>query len=269
MRIASARMYSVNPAAASAWRTLLDWVIARAGVACEVVDYPAPQPLPALWSRPDLGCVFMCGYPLAGAARAPAVLAAPIPAGTAYAGRPVYWTNIVARRDGAVGALADAFGRRFAYTTPDSQSGYQAVREYLAPTARLRGAPLFASMVGPLVTPRRVIEAVLAGEADAGPVDSYAFDLMSAHEADLVAPLAVLATTAPTPIPPLVGAADMSDADAHRLTQALLAVADAPDLAGTRHALRLAGFAPATSADYAALRDASLAADAMGYRTLA
>ena len=35
MLIANARMYSVNAQAATAWRTLLEWVIERAGVPAE------------------------------------------------------------------------------------------------------------------------------------------------------------------------------------------------------------------------------------------
>ena len=35
----------------------------EAGVALNYVTYPAPQPLEQLWSRPDLGAVFMCGFP--------------------------------------------------------------------------------------------------------------------------------------------------------------------------------------------------------------
>lgn len=269
MRVANARMYSVNEATAAAWRSLLSWVVARADVDIEVIDYPAPQPLPALWARDDLGCAFMCGYPISRSAAPPTVLAAPIPSPAEYGGHPVYWSYLVARRDGPVQTLADAFGRRFAYTTADSQSGYQAPRALFAGYMRERGAPLFAATVGPLITPRRVVDAVLAGEADLGPVDSYALDLMRLHETSRVAPLAVIAATAPTPIPPLVGAPALPLAEATRLTRALLAVADAPELATVRNALLLHGFAPASVADYAVLREKALAADATGYPSLA
>ena len=103
----------------------------------------------------------------------------------------------------AIGRCATTFGRRMAYTTPDSQSGYQALRALVASERRP-----FSEMIGPLVTPRGVVEAVLAGRADAGPVDSYALDLMRLHEPALVAPLRVVATTPPTPIPPLVASPD-------------------------------------------------------------
>lgn len=112
--IANARMYAVSPRVAAAWRTVLAWVIARAGVACDVVDHPPPQTLAALWARPDLGCAFMCGYPLAHASPHPVVLAAPVPRPPAYGGRPIYWTNLVVRADSPFMRLTDLFGRRIA-----------------------------------------------------------------------------------------------------------------------------------------------------------
>ena len=78
-RIVNARMYSVTPAVEALWRELLERITTEARVPLRYVPYPAPQPLEDLWSRPDLGCVFMCGFPLA-LGLAPVVpVAAPVP----------------------------------------------------------------------------------------------------------------------------------------------------------------------------------------------
>jgi len=267
--IANARMYSVSDSVAASWRTLLDWVVARAGVACEVMDYPAPAPLPALWARPDMGCVFMCGFPIANALPAPRVLAAPVPEPARYGCAPVYFTDIVVRADSPLQSLPDTFGRRFAFTTEDSQSGYQAPRRLLAPFARASGGRLFESTVGPLVTPRRVVEAIVSGEADAGPLDSYVHDLMRQHEPALAAQLRVLASTGPMPIPALVASSTVSDGNVQRLKDALLAVADAVELAPIRVALLLRRFAPVDASVYESLRVDARDADTAGYPRLA
>lgn len=267
--IASARMYSVDAATAAAWRALLEWVAARAGVACEVIDYPPPQPLSSLWARPDLCCAFMCGYPFARALPQPTILAAPVPSPSRYGGRPVYGTDIVVRADSSFARLDDAFGRRFAYTTEDSQSGWHAPRLLFAPHARMRGLPLFAAIVGPLVTPRDVALAIAGGDADAGPLDTYAHDLMRLHEPALAAQLRVVATTPLTPIPPLVGAPSMAASDARRMTDALLAVAEAPELERLRAALLLRAFAAVTAASYDRLVAHASEADAQGYPRIA
>ena len=269
MLIANARMYSVNASVAASWRELLGWVIRRSCVACEVIDYPPPAPLPALWARADMGCVFMCGFPLALAQPAPRILAAPIPSPARYGGRPVYATDIVVRADSPWRNLDDVFGRRFAFTTEDSQSGYQAPRRLLAPFARGRGGALFADTVGPLVTPRRVVEAILGGEADAGPLDSYFHDLLRLHEPGIAAQLRVLVSTPMTVIPALVAAPSVAEADARHLSDALLAVGDAPELATLRAELLLQGFASAARTSYLSLVDDARAADAAGYPRIA
>jgi ABC-type phosphate/phosphonate transport system substrate-binding protein len=269
MLIANARMYSVNATVAAAWRTLLEWVIARSGVSGRVIDYAAPQPLAGLWSRPDMGAVFMCGYPLVHTSPRPIVLAAPIPSAPAYGGKAVYWTDIVVRAESPLVQFAETFGRRMAWTIEDSQSGYQALRAYCAPHAAARGGRLFAALVGPLVTPRRVIAAVLDGTADAGPLDSYFHDLVRHTEPYVAARLRTIASTPPTPNPMLVAAAGTPAADVERLRDALIAVADAPELATVRTTLALQGFARRDIADYDVLVKRAAAADAAGYPRLA
>ena len=165
--------------------------------------------------------------------------------------------------------VTDILGARFAFTTEDSQSGYHAPRTLLAPYASERGGALFASVIGPLVTPRGVIDAVLEGTADAGPLDSYAHELLRAHEPALAARLRTIASTSPTPIPPLVAAPGIAPAVAQRLRSALLAVGHAPELAPLLTALRLAGFAAIDARRYDELRRRARTADAQGYPRLA
>ena len=267
--IACARMYAINAPVAAAWRELLEWVVARAGVACEVIEYPAPQPLAALWSHSDLGCAFMCGYPLTRASPRPVPLAAPIPSPARYRGQPIYWSDLIVRADASFTRIEDTFGARFAFTTEESQSGYQAPRRFLAAHARARGGTLFAAAVGPLLTPRGVIEAIIAGDADIGPLDSYAHDLLRHHEPALASRLRVVATTAPTPIPPLVAAAGNDGAAVAALRAGLLAVATADAVKAPRAALLLQAFAPVNAADYDVLADDARAADHLGYLRIA
>ncbi len=267
--IANARMYSIDAATAAGWRALLQWVIARAGVDCEVIDYPPPQPLPALWARDDLGCAFMCGYPLVRARPAPVVLAAVRPSPARYRHEAVYWTDLVVRADSALLSATDAPGKRLSYTTEDSQSGYQAPRRFFAAFAGAAKAPLFASLVGPLITPGNVVRAVLDGEADIGPLDSYAHDLMRRHQPELTAPLRTIATTPRTPIPPLVAAAGTPLGTVSLLRAALAAIADADELADVRETLLIEGFAAVEPADYHVLQEAANEADDLGYPRLA
>ena len=120
-------------AVAAAWRTLLDWVDRARRRRCRGHRLSAAAPLPALWARDDLGCVFMCGYPFATAQPPPRLLAAPVPSPAAYrdAAR-LLDRHRRSRRQRHSRRCADILGRRFAFTTPDSQSGYQAPRALFA-----------------------------------------------------------------------------------------------------------------------------------------
>ncbi len=266
--IASARMYAVAPAAAEAWRALFAWVAQESGVALDYVEHPAPAPLSDLWARPDLGCAFMCGWPFARSNPQPRLVAAPIPAPARYAGRPVYFTDLVVRADSPFARLADTFGHRLAFTVADSQSGFNAVRHHLLAFRTPQRRDLYREIVGPVVTPRAVVAALLEGRADVGPLDSYVHELLRRHAPELARQLRVVATTAPTPIPALVAAPACDAEIVARLAGALGKVGAAAVLAEIRAALCLAGFAAVTAADYTVTETRAAAALAAGYPDL-
>ena len=108
-------------------------------------------------------------------------------------------------------------------------------------------------------------EAVIAGDADAGPLDSYAHALFRATEPDLAARLRVIASTPPTAIPALVAAPSIAPAVAGRLTETLLAVHDAAWLAPARATLLLERFARVRPEGYEALLIEAERTDALGY----
>jgi ABC-type phosphate/phosphonate transport system substrate-binding protein len=200
--VANARMYSVAPAAAAAWRILLADAIARAGVDMQVIDHPPPAGLPELWSRPDLGAVFMCGWPFVGEGAVRPIVAAPIPDADWSEGRPIYRAEFVVAARSPFHAIEDVLGRRFAYNARHSHSGWNLPRAHLASI----GAPPFASLAGPFVTHQRAIAAVAGGEADVASIDSYVLDLLRRHDPALAATIRVIAVTPESPIPLFVGA---------------------------------------------------------------
>jgi ABC-type phosphate/phosphonate transport system substrate-binding protein len=249
--VANARMYAVTPAVKAAWQDLFAWVSRTAGVPLNYIDHAAPAPLEALWARDDLGATFMCGFPFATAAKSPELLAAPVPSPARYGGAPRYCTDLVVRADSGFMQLSDTFGRRMGWTVDHSQSGYNAVRHHLLGEPQAH----YAAWIGPLVTPRRVIEAVLKDEIDVGPLDSYVHDLLRRHEPETAARLRMVASTPMTPIPPLIASRGVAQETVARLREALLSCHIEPALAATREALLLSRFAAADAADYRMLAD--------------
>src|SRR5436190_7327808 len=120
--LANARMYSVTPAAAAAWRAVIEWATRKAGVPVEFVEHAPPKLLADLWSRDDLGVVQMCGLPASLRKPAPTILAAPVPSLPRYGGRAVYMSDIAVRAASPFQELEDTFDGTAGYTLKDSQS---------------------------------------------------------------------------------------------------------------------------------------------------
>jgi ABC-type phosphate/phosphonate transport system substrate-binding protein len=268
---ANARMYAVNAQVAALWERLFAWIAEDADVPLAIVEHPAPQPLPSLWRRSDLGCAFICGYPLGtweDADDRPRILAVPLPSPARYDGRPVYCTDIVVRRDSPHTDVDSLRGARFGYTVEHSQSGWHAPRAHLATRALAAGGRWLGEVVGPLVTPRAVIDAVLAGRVDAGPLDSWWHDLLRTHEPAVAATLRTVGSTPMTPIPPLVCAAATPHAQRERLAASLARAGIDPALRDLRDALLLRGFVRLAADDYRTLGREARRIDALGYPRL-
>jgi ABC-type phosphate/phosphonate transport system substrate-binding protein len=113
-----------------------------------------------------------------------------------------------------------------------------------------------------------VVEAVVAGDADAGPLDAWWHALLRRHEPELAARLRVVASTPPAPIPLVVGAAGMPEPQKARLIAALGRMAGVAELSDIRDALLLKRFVRADATDYRSLLASAREADALGYHRL-
>jgi ABC-type phosphate/phosphonate transport system substrate-binding protein len=266
--IASARMYEWAPSLTAAWRRLLEWTAARAGVPLEVLDSRAIS-LDELWSRDDLGCVFMCGYPWALSLRRPALLAAPVPSPPRFGGRPVYVSDFIVRAESPYRTLADTLGGRIAFSTEHSQSGYNGPRHHLLRLRTAARPALFAEVKGPYVRQRAVIQAVLDGEADVAAIDGYAHDLLRRHDPAVAGRLRVVESTDPAPAPPLVASPSMPEEDRASLADALVRIHEAREMKDVLHDLLLTRFERVEPAAFETLLGQQRAAEAAGYPKLA
>jgi ABC-type phosphate/phosphonate transport system substrate-binding protein len=261
-------MYAVTPVAADAWRAVFALVCARSGAPLRVVEHPAPAPLEALWSRDDLGLAFMCGYPFALGRFAVEPIAVPLPVSSGRDGQATYSTHFIVRADGPFRCLADTFGGTIGWTVEHSQSGFNAVRHHLMRLRAPGQGSLYGRSVGPLVTPRRVIDAVLNRDIDVGPLDSYVYDLLAKHEPRLTDRLRIVARTEPTPMPLLVASANVAGSVMERLRASLLDLSALPEAAPHLANLCIGGFAAAERGPYASLLSQAEAAERAGYATL-
>jgi ABC-type phosphate/phosphonate transport system substrate-binding protein len=241
--IANARMYAVTPEVELTWRKLLERVAEEADVALGYLPYPAPQPLEHLWSRPDLGAVLMCGYPIALQLAQVQPIAAPIPRVQWAAGRAVYRTDLIVREDAPYRQLEDTFGGRAGWTVAHSHSGFNALRHHLLAYRSPQRPALYREMVGNLVTARNVLDAVRERRIDVGPLDAYWHMLIARHAPQLCEGVRVLSSTALAPMPAFVAAADVPAAVVARLRAAFAGAATQSWFGELADPLMLAGFA--------------------------
>lgn len=246
-------MYAVTPAVEEAWRALFARVGTMAGVELAYLDHPPPAGLTELWERSDLGAAFMCGWPYANSYPAVQALAAPRPAAEWAGGGPLYRTDFVVRADSEFHELSDTFGSRIGWTANHSQSGCLAVLDHLSELNPNRGRALFGDWVGPLVTPRRVVDAVLHAEIEVGPLDAYWRELLQQHDPETGEGLRCIGSTRLRPMPLLIASADLEPDLVKRLRRTLVAISSDPIARPMLSALRLQGFSQVTRTDYAVL----------------
>lgn len=241
-------MYNLSPNITGLWDRLFAWISAQSGIGLQVIPHAAPAPLSTLWERPDMGAVFMCGFPfsLLAPEERPIPLAAPISLASWADGQPVYASHIVAARDTAF-ASSDLATARWGWTVRDSQSGYNAPREFVA---ALPNGDMVHDTVGPLLNPRGVIDALSSGKIDVGAIDAYAYQLLDMHEPDVIAPLRIVATTKPAPFPLLVAAKGQSPEIVEALRRALLGAHRSDEGRSILASLGLRAFAAPDIAQY-------------------
>lgn len=248
--ITNARMYSVTPEIEESWKALLGRVLAMAGADFNYLLYPAPEPMEALWERPDLGCVLMCGYPIALQLSEVVPVAAPVPSAPWAHGKPRYRTDLIVAKDSPFQRIEDTFGHRFGWTEEHSHSGFNAPRHHLLAYRTPERPTLYGETRANLVTPRGILDKVLAGEIDVGPLDAYWHDLIRTCRPDLTANIRVIGSTDLATIPSFVASPSLPDEVLVRLKGAFGAAHHQPWFAALGETLHLAGFATVELADF-------------------
>ncbi len=263
--IANARMYAVTPDAEDAWRELIAHVSQEAGVVLDYQRYPAPQPLEHLWQRPDLGCVLMCGYPIALKLADVIPIAAPVPDAAWAGGKAVYRSDLIVRADAAFKTFEDTFSGRVGWTVEHSHSGFNALRHHLLRYRTGQRPSVFDAATGNLVTARRILDEVLSGGIDVGPLDAYWHMLIAADKPDLTAGVRIIASTDLAPMPAFVASAGADRTMVAGLKASFAAAAERDWFPRLAKRLLITGFQLVEHADFAPTLAWDHEAKAAGY----
>jgi phosphonate transport system substrate-binding protein len=129
------------------------------------------------------------------------LLAAPVPKGERYLGRPLYFSDVVVRRNSRFESFADLCGASWAYNEPRSHSGYNVMRYFLA--SRGKVAPYFKAVIES-GTHRNSLGLILDGRIDSAAIDSTFLEWELSQNSRISNSLRIIETLGPSPIPPWV-----------------------------------------------------------------
>jgi len=183
-----------------------------------------------------LDFAWLCGFPYVRFRKDMRLLAVPL-----YHGNPLYQSYfIVPADDRKTASLHDLRGKIFAYSDPDSNSGflypqYQLLRAGEDPAT-------FFSRTFFTWGHRKVIEAVAVGLAQGGAVDGYVWDTLGAVHPELTAATRIVSRSPELGYPPFVARASIPDDSFRRMQAILLSMTRDPQGAKLLKALNLDGF---------------------------
>jgi phosphonate transport system substrate-binding protein len=202
-----------------------------------------------LLGRGDLEAAWICGYPYI-RRRSPEfldLLVAPV-----YAGAPLYRSLVIVPEDSPAERLQDLAGKAFAYSDPDSNSGY------MVPRATLRDAGFdpdrFFRFSFFTYSHAETVMAVNERMADGGAVDSYIYEVLQKFDSPLASGTRVIHRSKQFGFPPIVVRRDLPPEIRGRLRDVLVGMST--DAGGVQllERLSLDGFAVVSPSLYDPIR---------------
>jgi phosphonate transport system substrate-binding protein len=192
-------------------------------------------------------------------------VAAPLLRGPRYRGRPVYFSDVIVRRDSPWRSFADLRGRSWSYNEPRSHSGYGITRYHLVRLGETNG---YFGRVVQAGWHERSIRLVHAGEVDASAIDSQVLAVTLREHPGLAAGLRVIDSLGPSTIQPVVVASWLPEGLKTDLQAVLLELGEDPAArAHLDHGL-VERFVPVTDASYDDLRHMRAACVAASFLAL-
>jgi ABC-type phosphate/phosphonate transport system substrate-binding protein len=231
------------------WSVIAERLDAHGIAAPETLE--RERPAEEVWRDPGLVLSQTCGWPfVTRLGRHVRLVATPVYAVDGCQG-PRYSSLLIARRSGRGDRLRDFAGRRFAFNSDDSLSGYVAVR------AAMRGDCMDPDRVEWIETGshRASIHAVAADIADIAGIDAVCWALAQRFEPEVVRRLETIGRTPLRPALPFVTALHRGDADLAAIREALGGALASAESAAARAALALSGSAILQDAEYELLRE--------------
>lgn len=218
-----------------AWRVYLTERLKRSVVFVQRGSY---REIVDLLEKNQLDAAWLCGFPFVRHERRLRLLAVPL-----FQGRPLYRSYlIVPAGDTHTKSLLDLRGKSFAYSDPDSNSGFL-YTQYALAQIRERSEVFFARTFFTW-SHRKVVDAVAVELAQGGAMDGYVWETLRRSHPQLTARTRVVEQSPEFGFPPFVARSTLPDSDFTALRHALIAMRDDDEGKELLRQLNLDGFMP-------------------------
>ncbi|MEJ2380070.1 MAG: phosphate/phosphite/phosphonate ABC transporter substrate-binding protein [Gammaproteobacteria bacterium] len=217
-----------------AWKRYLEEHI---GQPVEFVQRKSYREINELLLRDEIDFAWVCGFPYVQHWHTFRLVAVPV-----FQGKPLYRSYlIVPASDHVTRGWRDLRGKVFAFSDPDSNSGY------LYPQYHMRQLgivpPQFFRAFFFAWGHRNVVEAVAAGLAQAGAVDGYVWETLAKQDPGLTKRTRVVARSPLFAFPPIVARNALPRAAVEKFQRTLVHMSDDPQGRRLLRELNLDGFA--------------------------
>lgn len=218
-----------------AWRVYLTARLQRPVVFVQRGSY---REIVDLLNQGRLDAAWLCGFPFVHHERRLRLLAVPL-----FQGRPLYRSYlIVPAGDTHTKSLLDLRGKVFAYSDPDSNSGFL-YTQFALEKIRERSEVFFARTFYTW-SHRKVVEAVAVELAQGGAVDGYVWETLQRSHPQLTARTRVVEQSPEFGFPPFVARSTLPAEDFTALRTVLVAMRDDREGKKLLGQLNLDGFIP-------------------------
>ncbi len=214
---------------------------------------------------------FICGLPYA-LRTAPRLtpspmtaIAAPVLQGERYQNRPIYFSDVIVRRDSPFRFFADLRGCSWAYNDKESQSGYGITRYSLVKSGETQG---YFGTVMEVGFHQTAIQMVCEGSVQAAAIDSLVLAVAYRQQPPLAEKLRVVSTLGPSTIQPLVASTRLAPSLRNDIQAVLLEMHTDSRAAAVLRGGFIDHFAAMQDSDYDDIRAMLAACEAANFVTL-
>lgn len=116
-----------------------------------------------------------------------------------YAGKPVYYSDVVVRAQSSFRSFDDLCGAAWGYNEPGSHSGYNLIRFHLVAAGKRSG---YFGRVVESGSHQDSLRMILAGLIDASAIDSTVLEMDLARNPSIIQKIRTIAALGPSPAPP-------------------------------------------------------------------